>query len=68
MAVADQFAMEVRTLAASDPASARRALPPLRNLVLEAAASPERRRALSAVRAAWQAATRLDGGDEIPPW
>lgn len=68
MAVADQLAMEVRLLAGSDPDSAQRALPPLRNLVLEAAASPERRRALAAVRAAYQAATRLDGGGEIPPW
>ncbi len=68
MAVADQLAMEVRTLAASDSASARRTLPPLRNLLLEATASPERRRALAAVRAAYQAATRLDGGGEIPPW
>lgn len=68
MAVADQFAMEVRTLAVSDPSAARRTLPPLPNLVLEAAASPERRRALAAVRAARQVATRLDGGGEIPPW
>jgi hypothetical protein len=68
MPIADQLAMDLRSLAMSNAMAARRVLPPLRNILLEGPAHAARRRALSAVRSAYQIATRLSGAEDIPPW